>query len=213
MKYTLFCALTTILLITTGCDLLEDSSDGSSSGGTENITATSTISPEASTPTSDAAPEPSDAAPKTSDAAPEAVTLSAFSDFNCTGNWTNRDGALGLEAGSGSGTCQTEFSGVTGSYRITITIQTEFDGKPYYSLSLNNQEISSGQYPLSSSLACDCPKDNWWNVCPDKNEEIDAGVHTVSTGDIIKFYGEEQWECEGHGAYAKWHKISFVPAQ
>lgn len=167
MKYTLLSALTTILLITTGCDLLEDSSDGSSSGGTENITATSTISPEPSTQNSDAAPE-------VVTAIPEAVTLSAFSDFDCTGNWTNRDGALGLEAGSGSGTCQTEFSGVTGSYRITITIQTEFDGKPYYSLSLNNQEISSGHYSLSSSLACDCPKDNWWNVCPDQNVEIDA---------------------------------------
>ena len=199
MKYLLLCTLATILLITSGCDLFnDDDDDGSSNGGTEHITTASTANPQASA--------------QNSAAAPQAVTLSAFSDFNCTSNWTDRDGALGLEAHSGSGTCETAFPGVTGRYRITITIQTEFDGKPYYSLSINNQEISSGQYPLSSSLACDCPKDNWWNVCPDKNVEIDAGVHTVSTNDIIKFYGEEQWQCDGHGAYAKWHKISFVPA-
>ncbi len=140
MKFILLCTLTTILLITSGCDLLDDDDDGSSSGGTENVTTASTANPQASA---------------------QAVTLSAFSDFNCTSNWTNRDGALGLEAGSGSGTCQTEFPGVSGRYRITITIQTEFDGQPYYSLSINNQEISSGQYPLSSSLGCDRPKDGY----------------------------------------------------
>lgn len=189
MKFILLCTLTTILLITSGCNLLDDDDDdGSSSGGTENITTANSA------------------------ATAQAVTLSAFSDFNCTSNWTNRDGALGLETSSGSGTCQSKFPGVSGRYRITITIQTEFDGQPYYSLSINNQEISSGQYPLSSSLGCNCPIDDWRNVCPDKNVEIDAGVHTVSTNDIIKFYGEEQWNCGEHGAYAKWHKISFVPA-
>jgi hypothetical protein len=215
MNFLLKSTLLFILLsVTTGCDTLDNLTKGSSSGGSESIT-----TPEAATATAEVkSPAEDTVVPRETetvqaDAGPAtAVSLSAFSDFSCTGNWTNRDGALGLEAGSGSGSCENTFSGATASYRITITIQTEFDGKPYYSLSINGREISSGRYPLSNSKACDCPKDNWWNVCPDKNVEIDTGVHTVVKGDIIKFYGEEEWQCDGHGAYAKWHSISLIPS-
>jgi len=206
MKYLFVCTLMAVLLTINGCDYLEDLSDGSSSGGTEPIASTE-----------DENTQDSDTETATSDIEEEkiikasTVTLSAFSDFSCSSNWTERDGALGLEANSGSGSCENTFSGVTTAYRITITIQTEFDGKPYYSLSIGGREVDSGHYPLSSSLGCECPKDNWWNVCPDQNVEIDAGVHTVVNGDVITFYGEEDWQCDGHGAYAKWHKITLVP--
>jgi hypothetical protein len=211
MNFLLKSTLLFILLpVATGCDTLDNLTKGSSDGGSESITTPDAVATETAATTEPAA-VPREVAP-VEEVRASAVSLSAFSDFTCSGNWTNRDGALGLEAGSGNGSCETTFSGATASYRITITIQTEFDGKPYYSLSVNGREISSGQYPLSSSMACDCPKDNWWNVCPDKNVEIDTGVHTVVKGDIIKFYGEEEWQCDGHGAYAKWHSISLVPS-
>ncbi len=214
MNFLLKSALLFILLPPiTGCDTLDNLTKGSSSGGSESITTPETATATAEVPSAaedTAVPQKEAVQADTNPAT--AVSLSAFSDFSCSGNWTNRDGALGLEAGSGNGSCEHIFSGATASYRITITIQTEFDGRPYYSLSINGREISSGQYPLSNSMACDCPKDNWWNVCPDKKVEIDTGVHTVVKGDIIKFYGEEEWQCDGHGAYAKWHSISLVPS-
>ncbi|NOY17147.1 MAG: hypothetical protein GXP23_09500 [Gammaproteobacteria bacterium] len=139
-----------------------------------------------------------------------AVTLGAFKDFSCTSNWTNRDGALGLKAYSGSGTCQAKFPGVSGKYRLTLTVQTEFDGRPPYSVSINGVVVKSGTYPVSSSLGCSCPKD-WRSVCPDIDVDFDAGIHQVNTGDVIQFYGKEQFACSGNGAYAKWHRIVFIP--
>lgn len=138
------------------------------------------------------------------------ATYSAFSDFNCSGGWSNRDGALGLTAGAGSGTCDLAFPGGSGKYQVTVKIQTEFDGNPIYRVSINGNTIKEGTYPTSTkSVQCRC--DNWRKNCPDRNVNIDAGVHVIRTGDIVQFYGKEVYPCGKHGAYAKWHSITFTP--
>ncbi|WP_339133985.1 MAG: hypothetical protein WGN25_14190 [Candidatus Electrothrix sp. GW3-4] len=186
-----------MLLLFSGCDLLDDDDDDSSDGGTEVVAAensTSTTTTSSSTATSSSS----------------TVELGAFSDFSCSSGWTNRDGALGLSPHSGSGTCQATFPGASGSYRITITVQTEFDGTSPYALYINDNGAASGRYPLAPGCENDCHPDDWRSQCPDRNVNLDAGTHSVSTGDIIKFYGEEDWNCDDHGAYAKWHKITFT---
>jgi hypothetical protein len=140
------------------------------------------------------------------------VTLRAFSDFSCTSNWTNRDGAMGLSAGSGQGTCQATFPGVSGNYRITVRIQAEFDGRSPFQILRNGAVLYAGRMPLSSPLGCDCPLDQWRSVCPDRVIDLDAGVHALNNGDVIGFYGEETYPCGEHGAYAKWHLLIFTPA-
>ena len=137
------------------------------------------------------------------------MVLSAFSDFSCSGNWSNRDGALGLTARTGSGSCQASFPGPSGDYRVTLTAQIEFDGNPPYALYINDAGAASGRYPLAPGCEGDCHPDNWRSQCPDRKYNIDAGTHHISTGDTIKFYGEEDWNCDDHGAYAKWHKLTF----
>ncbi len=143
---------------------------------------------------------------------PSEVTLSALSDFSCSSSWTTRDGALGLKAHSGSGSCQASFPGESGDYMIVLTIQTEFDGQPKYSVALGGHLIKSDRYPLSST-ECGCEEENWRDVCPDRKRTVDLGKHTVAKGDEVKFYGEEDWDCEEHGAYCKWHEITFQPVQ
>lgn len=139
------------------------------------------------------------------------VTLSAFSAFQCTSNWTNRDGALGLVAGTESGTCRVSFPGGPGVYRITVRVQTEYDGAPFYKVSGNGKTLHAGSYPLSKgSLICSCP--NWRKNCPDVVVSIDAGTHELKTGDTIEYYGKEVYSCgPSHGAYAKWHEMIFTP--
>lgn len=142
------------------------------------------------------------------------VSLGAFQKFSCTSNWTTRDGALGLEAHTGSGTCDATFPGVSGPYRITITVQTEYDGRPFYSMAINGKVVTSGRYPTSSSLGCSCRDlGDFRKFCPDKNMDLDGGIQQIKTGDIIRFYGAEHFGCDGHGAYAKWHKIVLTPVQ
>ena len=146
--------------------------------------------------------------------AASAVDLSAFSNFTCTSNWTNRDGALGLKAYSNNGTCDATFPGVSGMYQITVTVQTEYDGRPPYRVSLNGVVVSSGAYPTSSSLGCGCRDlGDWRKICPDKDVDLNAGVHQVNTGDVIQFFGAEHFGCDGHGAYAKWHRIVLTPVR
>jgi len=190
MKY-LALPLILMLLLFSGCDLLDDDDDDSSDGGTE-VVATDDSSSAAAAASS------------------STVELNAFSDFNCTSNWSNRDGALGLTARTGSGTCQAAFPGASGSYRITITVQTEFDGNSPYALYINDNGAASGSYPLAPGCENDCDPDNWRSQCPDRKKNLDAGTHSISQGDIIKFYGAEDWNCSDHGAYAKWHKITFT---
>ncbi len=195
------------LFLLTGCDYFSGSDSGQSSGGTETVT-TAVVDNSQSPPPPDSPSQPEQETPTAT-----SVTLSAFSDFDCNSNWATRDGAIGLVANSGSGSCQAVFQGVSSKYRVTITVQTEFDGRPHYILYINGETIASGRYDLSNALACDCPLDDWRSVCPDKKMELNAGTHTIAKGDIIKFYGQEDWECDEHGAYAKWHGISFEPVK
>lgn len=142
------------------------------------------------------------------------VSLSAFNDFSCTANWGNRDGALGLIAYTGAGSCEAVFPGVSSTYTIILTVQTEFDGQPPYRVSINGQTVAQGTYPLSSSLGCNCPLDQWHTVCPDKNVDINLGNVRIQKGDIITFWGDQVYPCgHEHGAYAKWHSITFIPVE
>jgi hypothetical protein len=139
------------------------------------------------------------------------VTLQASTDFRCTMNWVNQQEALNLVPSTDEGACLVEFSGVTSRYQIRILIQTEFTGKPVYTLSRNGKTIFSGQYPLSNAKGCDCPQGEWPH-CPDQIVEIDAGIHTITTGDSLEFYGKEDPACGNRGATAKWREITFTPA-
>ena len=190
MKY-LALPLILMLLLFSGCDLLDDDDDDDSSDGGTEVVATNDSSATATTTST-------------------TVVLDAFSDFSCSSGWTNRDGALGLSPHSGSGTCQATFPGASDNYRVTITVQTEFDGTSPYALYINDAGAASGRYPLAPGCENDCHPDDWRSQCPDRKHNIDAGSHSISTGDIIKFYGEEDWNCDDHGAYAKWHEITFT---
>ncbi len=172
-------------------DLFDDDDDdkGSTGGSGEVVTTTET------TPT-----------------ASGKIYLDAFKDFSCSSNWDKRDGARGLKPHSGSGSCSASFPGQPGKYRVTVKIQTEFDGKSPYRVSVNGQTIKSGSYPLSSSLGCDCPKEKWREVCPDKNVTVDCGTHNLKPGDKIGFWGKDHYPCGGNnGSYAKWHGMTFTP--
>ncbi len=151
---------------------------------------------------------------------PVPVYLGAFDDFRnkggCDSIWTDRDGALGIKAYSDRwGACQAVFTGVdrAHAYTVVLTIQTEFDGMPPYKVLVNDQEIASGIYPTStSSLRCEC--DDWRVNCPDKRVNINLGEVTLKKGDIVEFQGRDVYEpCGSHGAYAKWHGISFTPVK
>jgi len=137
------------------------------------------------------------------------IWLNAFS-FDCTSNWTNRDGVRGLTAYSGSGSCSINFPGESGTYKLTLYAVTEFDGQSPYQVSIDGTIIAEGTYPLSSPLGCDCPLDSWSSVCPDTDQTIDLGTHTIDDGDTIEFWGDDVYPCGEHGAYAKWSGIRAV---
>ena len=143
-------------------------------------------------------------------AAPTEIRISAFS-FDCTPNWTNRDGALGLKAYSGGGSCQTAFSGASARYQIQVKAQTEHDGAPPYSVSINETTVKAGNYPYATGqLVCNCSGDK----CSDRNTYLDIGIFQVNTDDIIKFTGDQVFPCgKEHGAYAKWHEMVFTPVE
>ena len=142
---------------------------------------------------------------------PTKLRLDAFQHFQCTENWTNRDGGLGLKAGSGEGVCTASFPGYSGRYRVILMAQLEFDGSPKYNISINGSSIAAGEFPPSKGkVICDCP--NWRTNCPDRVVPIDAGRHEINRGDVIEFRGQEVYPCgEGHGAYAKWRELVFTP--
>jgi hypothetical protein len=185
------------------CD--SDSDDGGTSAGSGTVEQTTATTPP---------PTVKDSKTETtSQSTSSQVSLKALQDFTCTSNWTNRDGALGLSAYSGNGNCIAKFPGPDGTYRISIKVQTEYDGRPSYTVSLNGNAICGGRYPLSSSLGCDCPHETWYKVCPDKNVILDCGTQKLKNGDSISFWGEEDFACaDNHGAYAKWHGITFTPS-
>lgn len=131
------------------------------------------------------------------------IWLSA-SDFNCNDNWTERDGAIGLKAYSGPGTCTISFPGEEGTYNLTLSAIAEYDGKSLYRVSINGVIIGEGEYDLSSPLGCECPTDNWRQECPDRTQYIGFGKHNLKPGDVIEFWGDDVYPCGEHGAYAKW---------
>lgn len=137
------------------------------------------------------------------------IWLDAF-NWNCTGNWGDRDGALGIQAYQGSGSCTIGFPGETGTYKLILKAQTEYDGKSPYQLFINGNQVAGGEYPLSSNLGCDCPHEDWRSVCPDRNTDIDLGTHTINNGDTLKFWGDDVYPCGSHGAYTKWHGITAI---
>ncbi|MCB2218235.1 hypothetical protein [Desulfofustis glycolicus] len=205
--FRIFIALSLASLLLTSCDLFEDDDDD---GGTSAGSGTVEQSTSKTADTTDTAS--TDSVTTTSQTTSSQISLNAFQSFSCTSNWSNRDGALGLTAHTGSGTCFTTFPGKSGSYQITLIAQTEFDGRSPYQISINDQVVSAGSYPLSSSLYCDCPLDQWYIVCPDRNVTIDAGIHAIKTGDKISFWGDQVYPCGDHGSYAKWHGMTFTPA-
>lgn len=156
----------------------------------------------------------SDSSSASSDSNPQNVIikLGAFNEFKCTSNWTNRDGGQGLKVGSGSGTCQASFPGGSGSYQIELLAQTEREGQSPYRISINGTPVSSGKFPFSQGeVNCNCYKQPWQTYCPDVVMKLNAGRHQINTGDIIEYYGEEEYLCGKHGAYSKWRGMTFTP--
>ena len=137
------------------------------------------------------------------------IFLDAF-DFKCSGNWGDRDGALGIKAYTGSGTCQESFPGEAGTYQLVLKAVTEFDGKSPYKFSINGIQVANGEYPLSSPLGCDCPKEQWREVCPDRDRDINLGTYSLNPGDILELWGDDVYPCGGHGAYTKWRGIEAI---
>ncbi|MEJ2134124.1 MAG: hypothetical protein P8X86_02615 [Desulfofustis sp.] len=137
------------------------------------------------------------------------IFIDAF-DFNCSSNWGDRDGALGIKAYTGSGTCRKSFPGEAGTYQLVLKAVTEFDGKSPYKFSINGTQVASGEYPLSSSLGCDCPEDNWREVCPDRDRDIDLGTYDLNPGDVLELWGDDVYPCGSHGSYTKWRGIEAI---
>jgi hypothetical protein len=178
------------IMILAACDKLDELKERTSSGGGSDSSSSSNNSNEPNV----------------------IVQLDAFNDFNCTSNWTNRDGGLGLSVGSGSGTCQTSFPGNSGIYKIELLAQTEREGQSPYRISINGNPASSGKFPYSQGeLNCKCYRQPWTRYCPDVVMKLDGGTHQINTGDKIEYYGEEEYLCGKHGAYSKWRGIIFTP--
>ena len=136
-------------------------------------------------------------------ASPSNIWLDAW-EFACSDNWETRDNAVGLVAYSGPGSCSTTFPGEAGNYNLTLSAVSEFDGESLYRVSINGVTIQEGAYSLSSPLGCDCPLDQWREVCPDQVEYISLGKQFLNPGDVIEFWGDDVYPCGEHGAYAKW---------
>lgn len=208
-----------LAMVSASCDQVEriasgvggdKSSSGSSSPGSDGD------SGEGETTDSDdtgsrAEPEEIEVAQADTGQEKDKIRLSAFTDFKCDNAWTNRDGGWGLRAGSGSGVCNATFPGASGSYRVTLMAQLEFDGNPKFRIEIDGATVAAGSYPMSmGELICDCP--NWRVNCPDRVVPINAGVHELRQGASVRFVAAEVYPCGGsHGAYAKWHELVFTP--
>ena len=196
LKALIVLCITGIFLVS--CDSGSDSG-GTTGGGGETSTQTTTENKSTS-----AASEPESTNTVTS---ASKIFLSATSDFACSSNWSYRDGAMALDAYTGNGTCKASFPGETGTYKIVLNAQLERDGQPSYIISVDGVDVNGGRYPLSAPRGCNCS----YQDCPDKNYDIGAGTHTISNGSTIGFYGTEDFPCgSGHGAYAKWHGMTFT---
>ena len=199
-------AMLMFALLLAGCDQIQRISSG---GGDEKD---SSASKKLAETESGGEPEKSEPEEPVSKAPNTVVRLDAFTDFDCTANWTNRDGGLGLTVGSGRGTCQTTFTGGSGRYQIELLAQTEREGQSPYRISINGNTVGSGKFPFSQGqVICECYKQPWWEYCPDVVMNLDAGVHQINTGDVVEYYGEEEYLCGKHGAYSKWRGMVFTP--
>lgn len=195
------------------CSDSGDDSGGTTGGSGDTQAAAATA--DTSTATTDDSDQQDDSTTTTTPASTSTVStasevwMDAYT-FNCSSNWTNRDGPLGLAAYSGSGSCNKGFPGAPGTYQLILSAVTEFDGKSPYKVSINGTTIKEGAYPLSSPLGCDCPIDSWRSVCPDRGQNIDLGTHTLNTGDTIGFWGDDVYPCGEHGSYTKWYGIKAI---
>lgn len=135
------------------------------------------------------------------------IRLNASANFRCDSRWTIRDGAKALSKGSGNGNCEATFPGPSGTYRVEVAAQTEYDGQSSYAIGVNHRIVNAGMYPLSTpTLDCSCTN------CSDKRVSLSAGTHQINTGDNISFIGQEAYYCgTTHGASAKWHDLVFIP--
>jgi len=194
-----FVILVIIGLFIVACDS-DSGSEGGATGGSGEVESTPVAAADNNNNTTSSSSDNSTTASSSN------IVMDARA-FNCTPNWTNRDGAWGLRAYSGSGTCSMPFPGETGTYELTLHAVLEFDGHSPYRVSINGATIKQGVYPLATPMGCDCPLDEWWIVCPDKDSYIGLGTHTIVTGDTIEFYGAEDFPCGDHGSYAKWQGI------
>ena len=184
--------------------------DGGTTGGSGETAAASGA--ESSAPAAEtAADDPAESSPPAAEEAPAAATVNTSSniflsawDFQCGSNWSNRDNAVGLNPYSGPGSCSISFPGQEGTYNLTLSAVNEFDGQSPYRVSINGVTIGEGEYDLSSPLGCDCPLDNWREVCPDRTQYIPLGSHNLKPGDVIEFWGDDVYPCGEHGSYAKW---------
>lgn len=189
------------------CDQLGQTSSG---GGDEASPSSDKVA-ETSSNTSVSA-EPVDSIDQAAKSQTRTVNLDAFKDFTCSSNWTNRDGGLGLKVGSGKGSCRSTFPGEPGTYQIELAAQTEREGQSPYRISINGTQASAGKFPFSQGkLNCKCHRQPWQIYCPDVVVNLDAGVHQINTGDLIEYYGEEEYLCGKHGAYSKWRGMVFTP--
>jgi len=180
----------------------DDDDGGGTTGGSgeaEPAAAADSGSGAAAEAPAEAAEAPAEASVSTSNN----IWLNAW-DFNCGSNWSDRDGAVGLNPYSGPGSCSISFPGAAGTYNLTLTAVNEFDGKSPYRVSINGVTIGEGEYDLSSPLGCECPLDNWRQECPDRTQYIGLGRHNLKPGDVIEFWGDDVYPCGEHGAYAKW---------
>jgi hypothetical protein len=196
-----------LLFFFNSCGGGSDSDDSGGTTGGSGETKTAAVQEDSSASEEESKEEPKEeTTPVVSSAN---IVLDAFG-FNCSSNWGNRDGALGIKAYTGSGTCRKSFPGEPGTYQLVLKAVTEFDGESPYKFSINGTQVANGEYPLSSPLGCDCPKEDWREVCPDRDRDIDLGTYTLNTGDILELWGDDVYPCGGHGAYTKWRGIEAI---
>lgn len=197
-RFIAFAGVLSLFLLSCGDD---DDSGGTTGGSGE--TQPSAAADAGSVDQAAAATEAAEAPAENQDVTSNNIWLNAW-DFDCTNNWSDRDGALGLTPYTGPGSCSISFPGAEGTYNLTLSAVNEFDGKSLYRVSINGVTIGEGEYDLSSPLGCECPLDNWREVCPDRNQYIGFGKHNLKPGDVIEFWGDDVYPCGEHGAYAKW---------
>ena len=199
--------LAVVIPLLGACDKLGETSSGG--GGEETDSASDKTADSSNNSNNQAAAADPDQANTTQN---NMVKLNAFKDFKCSSNWTNRDGGLGLKVGSGQGTCRADFPGGSGRYRIELAAQTEREGQSPYRISINGTQAGAGKFPFSQGkVNCNCHRQPWQIYCPDVVMNLDAGTHEINTGDIIEYYGEEEYLCGKHGAYSKWRGMVFTP--